>query len=57
MTKEEIKKESLKRFPVNHKQNSQGAQYDANSPRRRAFVDGAFFALEIENKKNDNNEK
>lgn len=47
MTKEEIKKEALKRFPVNHKQNSQGAQYDANSPRRRAFVDGAFFALGI----------
>lgn len=58
MTTEEIIKESLKRFPIRHKENKKGTgEYDSNFPRRKAFVDGACFVLEIENKKNDNNEK
>lgn len=58
MTTEEIIKESLKRFPIRHKENKKGTgEYDSNFPRRKAFVDGACFVLEIENKKNNNNEK
>ena len=58
MTTEEIIKESLKRFPIRHKENKKGTgKYDSNFPRRKAFVDGACFVLEIENKKNNNNEK
>lgn len=54
MTTEEIIKESLKRFPIRHKENKKGTgEYDSNLPRRKAFVDGACFVLEIEN----NNEK
>lgn len=57
-TTEEIIKESLKRFPIRHKENKKGTgEYDSNLPRRKAFVDGACFVLEIENKKNNNNEK
>lgn len=58
MTKEEIIKESLKRFPIRHKENKKGTgEYDSNFPRRKAFVDGACFALGIENNKQYNNEK
>ena len=58
MTAEEIIKESLKRFPIRHKENKKGTgEYDSNFPRRKAFVEGACFVLEIENKKNANNEK
>lgn len=56
MTQEDINEESLKRFPIRHKENKKGTgEYDSNLPRRKAFVDGACFVLEIEI--NDNNEK
>lgn len=52
MTQEDINEESLKRFPIRHKENKKGTgEYDSNLPRRKAFVEGAFFVLEIENKK------
>ena len=52
MTQEEIIKESLKRFPIRHKENKKGTgEYDSNFPRRKAFIEGACFVLEIENKK------
>ena len=58
MTIEDINEVSLKRFPIRHKENKKGTgEYDSNFPRRKAFVDGACFVLEIENKKNNNNEK
>ena len=58
MTTEEIIKESLKRFPIRYKENKKGTgEYDSNFPRRKAFIEGACFVLEIENKKNGNNEK
>lgn len=58
MTIEDINEESLKRFPIRRKENKKGTcEYDSNFPRRKAFVDGACFVLEIENKKNNNNEK
>lgn len=58
MTTEEIIKESLNRFQIRHKENKKGTgEYDSNLPRRKAFVEGACFVLEIENKKNGNNEK
>ena len=50
MTQEEIIKESLKRFPIRHKENKKGTgEYDSNFPRRKAFVEGACFVLEMEN--------
>lgn len=58
MTIEDINEESLKRFPIRHKENKKGTgEYDSNLTRRNEFVDGACFVLEIENKKNNNNEK
>lgn len=49
MTTEEIIKESLKRFPIRHKENKKGTgEYDSNFPRRKAFIEGACFSSGID---------
>ena len=40
-----IEEMALKAYPVKHKQNKVGAEYDANYPRRAAFVNGAKAML------------
>lgn len=49
MTIEDINEESLKRFPIRHKENKKGTgEYDSNFPRRKAFIEGACFSLGID---------
>ena len=41
-----IKEMALRAYPIRHKQNKKGAEYDANLPRRKAFENGARAVME-----------